>query len=749
MEKSNSVSRFEEDIRQSFGAPKIRSEFVAQLHDQLIQKAVEKSSKAVPSFRLRPAWIVAIAVLSVMIVGTLVIGPQRVFAAVRGLLGYIPDVGIVDNSAPIRVLAEPVSLTRDGVTISVNQVVLTASETQLNYGISGVPLAAYPKGEEITGCVEKEYLRLPDGAPINLHDPVPAEVKEATFVLPCIFNTLPGTAPTDWELQLSFVPAPADMTILPITDITPSVQPASTLPVEAPIGETNPPADAQDVLATIEKVIDTEDGYILIGALRPRDAVTMAGVQVTGVPLLRDAAGKKVAYTHPQDINPAQLLDLTFKDQGFAIRFEAAGVTFPLALEFQGVVLNIKDSQASATLTFDVGSNPSPGQKWVLNQNIQLAGHDLKLVSVTTDSQNGYDFELSVSPSIYSVGVQIEGYTAAGGGGGGNYQDGLHRSLSFAELPKGNLTLVFSNMVLASETQFWQVQWQPDAPRDFEPLPGNDSVCVDADSIAALPVLPAGLEGSVVMTQMNPKLQIVLARMDSSQQQIIAEDSARAAVSLAGTHLAHTTTEGIVIEDLQNGNSSVIVGAFGRDLHWSTDGSRLAVVNSGDSYGIFVIDSDGKNPKQLSNLGYESIAGWSADGSTLYYAIPGASESGFLLRSVDVQTGNTLDLFSLEDSSRKAPMPALSPDGKQIAYRASNNSSLYLKGMDGSSARLMLENPALAINGLVWSKDSRLLGVSLITTQNQDGEIIVIAPDTCETYRLPGLSGELDGMFIP
>src|SRR3990172_3555806 len=98
MEKSNSTSQFEEDVRHSFAVPKIRSEFVAQLHGELIQKAVEKTPKAIPSFRLRPAWIIVFAVLSVMIVGALVIGPQRVFAAVRGLLGYIPDVGIVDNS---------------------------------------------------------------------------------------------------------------------------------------------------------------------------------------------------------------------------------------------------------------------------------------------------------------------------------------------------------------------------------------------------------------------------------------------------------------------------------------------------------------------------------------------------------------------------------------------------------------------------------------------------------------------------
>jgi len=69
--------------------------------------------------------------------------------------------------------------------------------------------------------------------------------------------------------------------------------------------------------------------------------------------------------------------------------------------------------------------------------------------------------------------------------------------------------------------------------------------------------------------------------------------------------------------------------------------------------------------------------------------------------------------------------------------------------MDGSEARLLLDNPATAINGIAWEREGNLLGVSLITPETQDGEIFLIAPDNCETYRLPGLSGELDGIFIP
>ena len=261
--------------------------------------------------------------------------------------------------------------------------------------------------------------------------------------------------------------------------------------------------------------------------------------------------------------------------------------------------------------------------------------------------------------------------------------------------------------------------------------------------------LPAGLDGKVVYTQLNPQLQIMIAGMDGSQQQVLAAGSGRAALTQDGNRMAYGTDAGIRIQDMASGEFTMMTGVFGRDLHWSQDGNQIAYVNSGDVDGVFRVSIDGKDPKQLSNLGYELIAGWSPDGSKLYYAIPGSSGDGFLLRSVDVNTGNTQDMFVLENSSRKAPMPALSPDGKWIAYRASDNSSLYIKGTDGSQARLLLDNPATAINGIVWERESHLLGVSLITSEDQDGEIILISPDSCETYRLPGLSGELDGVLIP
>jgi hypothetical protein len=642
-----------------------------------------------------------------------VIGPQRVYAEFRKLFGYIPGVGVVDTSAPIRMLVEPVSVTRDGITVSVNQAVLTGTETRIDFGVSGVPLSAYPKEEVVSGCIDNPYLLLPDGTKTDISAPIPAQVNEATLIIPCIFNTLPGTVPINWELPIRFIAAPPNLTILPVIDMTPQVTVTPTLNVspetpEAP--STTITTASPQASVSVDKIIETEDGYILLGAVRPH-LPEGSWLQITGAAIIRDADGKKVSYSFPNDVQPLDDPSMGQGGSAWVIQIKGAGVKFPLTISFSGVVISQVDPQASAKITIDVGTNPQPEQVWEVNQDVQLAGQTVRLISVTANS-DGYSFQIDPGENLSGVSVQIEGHPSNGGGGGGGWQGIYTSSLIYLDLPKGKLTVVFSNPLSASPTETWQGQWQPETVREFPPSASTANTCLNASSFQALPLLPAGLDGKVVLTQLNPKMQILLAGMDGGQQQIIATDSGRAALTQDGTRLAYPTAEGIVIYDLTSGETTQVSGLFGGNLHWSPDGSQVASVNPSDSFGIFVTGSDGKNSRQLSNLGYESIAGWSPDGSTLYYAIPGSGGNGFLLRAVEVSTGNTQDLFVLEDSSRKAPMPAVSPDGKWIAYRASDNSSLYIRGMDGSPARLVLDNPATAMNGIAWEKESHLLGVS-------------------------------------
>jgi hypothetical protein len=747
--------KFEEEIRAAVAAPQARAEFVNSLHTRLVQQAASRPGKLAKPVFLRPAWAVTF-VIAVILGGILLLGPQRVVAAMRSLAGYLPGVGIVDRSAPIRVLAEPVSLTKDGVTVRVIQATLTGDRTHIAFQVFGVPRSAYPENEAVSGCMASAMLRLPDGTKLEIAEntpPVPANVSEATFILPCVWNTLPGTLPENWELPLKFVPAPPDLTVMPVIEVTPSdqttIEPVNETPVQVSGSPTTAASSPSTAVVSVEKVIETEDGYILIGSVRAQ-IPEGSWLQVTGPAIIQDAVGKRVSYTFPNNVYPDN--DASLGQGGFtwAVQIKGAGVTFPLTIEYKGVTISQVDPQASAQIAFDAGPNPQPDQVWTLNQDVQLAGSTVRLISITAYA-DGYSFHIDPGPNLSSVSVQIDGYQASGSGGGGTMGGEFNTSLMFSELPKGRLTILLTNPLTASASETWQGQWQSDAPRAFatDPAAGSTSVCLNADTFQALMPLPTGLDGSMLMAELNPALQMVLVSFDGSQRQVLAAGNSRGALTQDGARLAYPGDRGIVLLEVASQITSVLTGKSGYDLHWSPNGTRLAFVSPGEQPGIWVIGADGSGQRRLSDLGFETIAGWSPDGKRLYYAAPDSGGNGWLFKAVEVNTGVEEDLFILENASRKAPMPALSPDSKWIAYRASDNSSLYLIRTDGTQQRLVMDQPTTAISRFVWEKQGHLLAISLITPKSPNGVVVLLQIDPCEAYILPGLHGEVEGMLIP
>ena len=75
------------------------------------------------------------------------------------------------------------------------------------------------------------------------------------------------------------------------------------------------------------------------------------------------------------------------------------GKTFtpPLTITYTGRYTIPADPNAKAEFEFDAGTNPQPGQEWVLNQDFELAGHKVRLVSIQAVSQSGYGFSFESS----------------------------------------------------------------------------------------------------------------------------------------------------------------------------------------------------------------------------------------------------------------------------------------------------------------------------------------------------------------
>jgi WD40 repeat protein len=417
------------------------------------------------------------------------------------------------------------------------------------------------------------------------------------------------------------------------------------------------------------------------------------------------------------------------------------------------VVIGPADPAPRAQLELDAGSDPQPGQVWTLNQQIELAGHTLTLVSISTDSRNGYAFEFESGPEVYAVSVDIEGHAASGGGGGGGVTGGtFYTSLAYTELPTGKLMVNVSNLVLVKDRVTWDGLWSPSAPRtDLAAATPQTGLCLTADDIDGLPLAPADLAGRALVYEPlagSESWGMVLYDLASGARRVLMADAARGALSPDGTQLAYTGVDGLHILNLDTAAERVIqLASGGYDLHWSPDGKQIAFVGS-SAEGIYIVRTDGGGERRVSDAAYASVIGFSPDGARLYLAVMFTGGSAWMVRVVDVASGEAQDLTTIENGSRKMLAAALSPDEEWIAYRGRDNSSLFVMRADGSAMHAVMEQPALAISGVQWST-SGWLGVSLIDEQEPQRTLVIVKPEGCQVYRLAMTQGDLEGLWLP
>lgn len=759
MNKYLSTPQFEDNVRQSFGVPDIRSEFIDQVYGDLMRLATAKPKKSRVSFRLRPAWTIAIAFLFLIIIGTLVIGPQRVFAAVSRLFGYIPGVGIVDDSAPIRVLAEPVSIIREGISITVTSATLTGDRTHIDYRIFGVPGSAYPVREDVMGCIQQPYLRLPDGTRLTSEKdfpPLPTSVNEAVFVVPCIFNTIPGKVPENWELPLRFVPAPPDMTVVPVIESVPSQTPS--VMANTPTSEANP--------LIITKVLDIGDQFVLMGEFSynaTQDTSLPAGswwaiqrVSIIG------ADGREVPQSYSNDF---ELPTPTRSDSEPWLYQLDKNFVPPVTITWTGEIISPVGAKEQAEFEFDAGLNPQDGNVWMVNKDFRLGGYNLRLVSIESSS-GGYSFHFKADPgaSANAISVDIVGYTpyCGGGGGGNDFPEEFNREVCYAgfsgspEFPHGKLQAVLNFQALTRQNKSFQVMWSPDTAQTgpFATSTPQPGVCLTSETLAKLKPAPADLSNGKALfyekLDDTGKWGLVLYNLDGSQKQVVVPNGNWGALSPDGSRVVYSSSDnGIHIIDLASQTEKVLPGAGGFNLHWSPDGKQIAYIGMADSVinSVFVVNVDDTQARQISNWSYEAVIGWSPDSTQLYFVAPFTGGAAWKVYSFDIASGTVEERFTIENGTPKFLNAKLSLDGNWIAYRGRDNSSLYLVHPDGSDMHLVLDNAGAV--GVEWSH-SGWLGVSMRKANSDESMVILIKPEECKAYLLPApLHGDLEGLYIP
>jgi len=772
----------EEQVRQAWAAPDPNPAFAGRLRAQLAAPRVTPAPRA----RRSPAvlrWAGAAGLAALLLLAGavfLALGPQGISAGVQRLIGYIPGVGVVQVDDSLRALTAPVTASRDGVTITVRQAILSSDRTVVDFVVDGIPAGAYPGNESIPGCHTAPSLRLPDGTELAMSGgsseawsagyekhasfaALAAGVNAATLLVPCLDDTLLGRAPENWTLALSFGPAPADLALAPVVDVTsppptvpvaPTAAPAAVVPpagapTSAPGSAPTPPAAASAVLPAIRLVLDRyialDDGYYLLGHTETSDPrLASASLSFFGLKLF-DAAGHAIPL-EPADASAAGID--TPKDNEWVYRVYGKALNAPLTLRATQM-----EARLAAPTVFTLDSAPAGwngadaqlGQTFPVGPvSFEVAGLPVRLAQARytqVGDEKGFGFQLEADPALKGLPLMVEAglsltESAAVGGklqangfsfGGGSTRDAQTGQLVTYVLSGAHFTFPLKLSALgATLAGDWETTWNPPAAAGAAPPPVLNACLTQTgwqQALAAGAAVPAGLGGQLVvygpiqgqvLAGAPNNYGLFLAGLDGRQQ--VLGNGVWPALAPDGKTLAYAWDDGLRLRDLASGADRLLPGTTSADYNprWSPDGAALAFVR-GDEHSLYVVGVDGQNLRRLATSA-DYVLGWSPDVAALLFsaAAQGGEQVKRLAIAQGAASGAAANLLLLESKGAQA---ALSPDGQWIAYVAhvlgQPNGGLYLARLDGSQRRLLAQLDDNVLSSPAWSPDGQWLAASV------------------------------------
>jgi hypothetical protein len=398
-------------VRVAAAAPLPDPEFVRALRRRVIQRGYDVGAER--RQRTRLAWGIALCILILAMTGMLIAGPQNVVSALQRLLGYVPGIGIVETGS-IRVLAEPVVVVRDGISVTLEQVVADSSHTTVVFKAEGLSItAANSNGEGGPFCSGTEAIRLPNGEEPAFggggakgwgsgyrstlkYGAIPSGVNEAEFVIPCLMDMPPGKAPEDWRIPFRLVPAPPDMTVLPVEEISTSIPESTPLP-GAPTPESG---SARGITLSLEKAVSLADGYLLTGRLLWDSNIYSSVMDDMTRWKLTDADGKEIPFEQ-QRVS----LDSAVEPGSYPWELKVNGKSFrgPLRLTMESTEVMLVNP---VFFSFDPGSVPMEGKEWTVNRDFEVLGLPVTILSarfLSKNGQQGLEFAVRADPGIPSL----------------------------------------------------------------------------------------------------------------------------------------------------------------------------------------------------------------------------------------------------------------------------------------------------------------------------------------------------------
>lgn len=452
-----------------------------------ISARLERKS-LIMTLRTRPVFALLLILLALALISS-------VAYAIGKVTGYVPGIGLVDQSISIRVLEKPIKIKQEGLTIRVLKVVADATQTFVTYSVSGIPV----RMDSPSTCGLSPMLRLTNGTELKVlndrtggggsengspmsyeaqisYAPMPADVKDVVIVFPCILPI--GKGPENWQIKIHLTPAPKNF-VTPAVEIgatfiasKPTFVISSTPTIDMRIFTPEPPDTLPATLTPVpngsglylERVIELPNSYILVGTFR--DAGDLPGAlevkldPYEDLPHMEDKSGNRIAFKVRDDIQHENMQS-GIRYWAFEI---AKPVQAPLTITLDQV--NIAKSY-TFEFHFDAGANPQKGQKWDLNLPVHLGSYEYIMDSVEA-IENGYLFKYHSGTDVPEGGslmFNLIGHTPEQGSSelrsGKTIVEYSEKLVFLRPLPTGQLTIDLTLMETFPLQGPWTLTWTP------------------------------------------------------------------------------------------------------------------------------------------------------------------------------------------------------------------------------------------------------------------------------------------------
>ncbi len=455
----------EETLARCYASPTPSAEFASHLESQLMRKmeqnrgrhALSERTSFVTLLRTRPLMAVLIALL-------ILLALTGVAYAIGKSLGYIPGIGLVNNTSGIRMLAEPVVVTRAGVSLTISSVLVYADRVELVYEVKGIPpendgaLAAdavstptaFCGGAQIGSAPSTDgdaRLQLSDGAVLERDRTttypqnafamkpvyvaaVPSNVRKMTLVLDCIPWARRGAVPEHWSVPFELKSVPAGTIVgQPVIEVQPTVaRPMETPAIQPTVQkETSPAAAAstvpvRQVTMTLKRVVLLDSATVVFFSMdmenRDPSLVSIMPLKVYAI----DSQGQRIQMLGNYVWQPFE--HRVGSEFEFTTLSKPASGPLTIVVEkavayyAPGHVEPRQAPPAQLEFTFDAGDNPQVGQTWDVDHTIEIAGYHIRVISAQATTYDefaakhpdfnlisqgylyGYDFALEADPSV-------------------------------------------------------------------------------------------------------------------------------------------------------------------------------------------------------------------------------------------------------------------------------------------------------------------------------------------------------------